>query len=359
MRSFGFRGSYFSRVVLPVVLVHVCCAVAGAQGTIPDSLWVRLDDDSSTIARINRQGEVLPAEWFVAGYKFQMYADSTCETDYHITAFKINDHRWWLRNWKKRRTVNAEADLQSFNSRTIDTVLHAGDVVSFVRDLSWRDPRSGITDTGNYKSFDTLTFSVELVRAGDSSRIVLIDSIGMMPRITAGAPTIFGMRPVIALVDWTVPTSLDGVRAFLRVRARARGSGDYHFTRVEEVQVCKWRQPPDPYYVEYLRYLGQDYAAKPIVSGKESPLESKLLMAHTAEARDIVTVDFASAPSGESTSLAIYDGAGRLLFYPYSSPASNGGREHITHRFESSGLYFIALLHNNRIVAAKSVAIGR
>lgn len=341
-----------------VVLVGSGTAIAQQQ-VIPDSLWVTLDDDTSSLARINGQGQIFPAEWFVSGYKFQMYADSTCETDYEITAFKVNDHRWKLRNWKKRRTINAEADILSYNSRTVDTTLHAGDVVSFARNLSWCDPRVGMTDTNNYKSFDTLTYAVELVRSSDSARIALLDSIGMMPRVTTGAPTIFGMRPIIALVDWTVPASIDSVRAFIRVRVRAHGSGEYHFTRSETIRVHKWRQPPAQVWVDYLKYLGQDYAGKPVVSTTESAATSGLLAIRATGDGNSMTADFATAPNGGSTSVAIYDGAGRLLFSPYSSPASEGRREQITHRFESSGLYIVCLLHDGRLVATRTITMGR
>ncbi|HVZ40305.1 MAG TPA: hypothetical protein VHI13_13580 [Candidatus Kapabacteria bacterium] len=332
---------------------------AAAQQKYPDSLWVRLDDDSTTIARVNSRGQIEPAEWFVAGYGFQMYADSTCETDYHICAFKINDHRWRLRNWKKRRTVNADADILSFNSRTVDTVLHAGDVLSFTRSLDWRDPRSGLTDTNNYRSFDTLTYSVELVGTRDSVRLALIDSIGMMPRVTTGAPVIFGMRPIVALVDWTVPPALDGVQAFIRVRVRSHGSGDYYFTRTDDLRVTKWRQPPDALFLTYLKYLGQDYyAAKPVLPVTASK-QSTVLTARAAGAPDQVMIDFATAPGSGATSVAIYDGDGQLLFYPYSSPSSTGDRREVGYRFDVSGVYLIALLYDNRIVATIPITIAK
>ncbi|MBS1913197.1 MAG: hypothetical protein JST22_14510 [Bacteroidetes bacterium] len=179
-----------------------------------------------------------------------------------------------------------------------------------------------------------------------------------MPCLTTGAPIIFGMRPVIALVDWTVPASLDGVRAFMRVRVRARGAGDYYFTRTDDLRVTKWRQPPDAFYIEYMKYLGQDYTAKP-TSPSMPPKGPMLLSVHDAGADDNVAIDFTAAPHGGATSVAIYDEAGRLLFYPYSSPSSNGEHHQTSYRFESSGMYLVSLLHDNHVVATVPMTIAR
>src|SRR5262245_32408832 len=119
MRRSFLVAPLFTAFALAACAFAINAVPAVAQAPIPDSLWVRLDDGVTTIARRNGQGEGFPAEWFTASYLFQMYADSSCETDYRVNLFKINGRRWPLRNWKNLQAFNYAADYMSFNSRTV------------------------------------------------------------------------------------------------------------------------------------------------------------------------------------------------------------------------------------------------
>lgn len=348
------------RLMAAVALLALlaCANQATAQTVpgIPDSLWVWLDDDSTTVARRNTRGEIFPAEWFTAGYKYQMYADTTCETDYQITGFKVNGRRWRLLHWKGWRIINADAPFLNYNSRTVDTVVHAGDTLSFYRDLSWRNPLTGQTLTNNYLSFDTLTYSVDLNRAADNARIVLLDSIGVLPRVPHGVPIIHGMRPMMAHVKWIVPASLDGERVFLRVRVNHRGAGQYWFTRMEEGTRSKWLAVTDPFWQRYLAYFGQALA-KPVLE-RQAAAAAMLDVRMMQGSSDAVAITFTTAPDAP-TSLAIHDVAGNLVFFPYSAAVSNGESERVEYRFTSSGVYLISLAHGNRTVSTQTITIGR
>lgn len=330
---------------------------AAAQRVYHDSLKVAFDDDTVRLARINGEGVIYPAEWFTSGYFFEINSDSICRTEYRVAGFKINERRWKLRNWKYFRIINYPADYLSFNSRTLDTTLHAGDTLSFYRELVWRDPLTRVSSIDNFRSLDTLSYTVELVRASDGVRLAVMDSIGLMPRQTVGAPVVYGKHPVIAFVDWVVPPTLDGVRAFARVRVRANGSGQENFTRTECVQRLAWKQPYDSWTVDWLNYFGHVYG-KPAVGGAQQTESSLLRLLSIAGVSDAVTLEFSTSPSGP-TLLAVYDGVGRLVFYPYNSPSSDGGQERVDYRFESSGLYLVMLVHDGKPVATRTITVGR
>lgn len=319
-------------------------------------------EDGSALYRVRSNGDTIPSEWYSAGYVFQIYAapDTSCVTNYTITGFKRNGARLPLRLWKIDRIVNAPEDLLGFNSRTVDVKLAAGDTLSFYRELAWKDPRHNFQDTTNYHSFDTLTYAVELVRAADSVRLALLDSMGVLPRVAPGAPAIHGTRPIMALVKYAVPATLGGTRAFVRVRARARGAGDYNFTRLEKPSVALWLRLADPYWIHYLTEWGQVYG-KPSMhdAGGRDDAGTRLAIRLAGGSDRNASIDFATAPDGGATAVAVHDASGRLLFYPYSSPASSAASAHADFRFESNGLYLISLLHNGRFVRTVPITIGR
>ncbi len=345
-------------------LLLVCGIVASMHGYAQTEeahpeLVVTLEDGSNYM-RINARRDTIPAEWFCAGYDFQMFTDTTCVTEYTFTGCKRNGVRVPLEHWKNGRAVNFAAELLAYNSRSAEMTLNGGDTLSFYRELSWMDPRFNRQLLNNYRSNDTLTYVVELVNSADDTRLALLDSIGIMPCPTLGTPTIHGTRPIMAHVFWIAPSAYSGVKAFIRVRPIAMGTGDYFFTRKEVMSVGLWRRLQDPYWANYLSQWGAYQKSIPWRSGTiaAASATARLAVRPSGAARDEVTIDFNAAPNGGPVTVVIYDMSGNVLFTPFARTESSGNYS-VVHRFSASGAYVVALLHEGNVVRTEKITITR
>ncbi len=321
-------------------------------------MWVTLED-GTRMWRITAGGDTLAPEWFSAGYELRMYTDSTCLTEYQFTGCKRNGVRIPLAHWKMNRAVNYHADILAYNSRTEAITLHEGDTLSFYRELSWKDPRFNRQALNNYRSHDTLTFAVELAGVADSSRVALLDSIGIMACEQTCAPTIHGSRPIMAQVFWVVPESLAGASAFIRVRPQAMGSGEYFFTRKEELTVSLWRQLLDPYWTTYLSQWQAFQKSIPLGTGAvERSADVKLVVRASTADRGAVSIDFDGAPDGGAVSLMIFDLNGNQVYTPFARTESSGNYS-VAHRFAESGAYVVALAYGGAVVRTEKITITR
>lgn len=347
------------------------CAVVlilGALGGVPAAMaqpsddqpemWVTLED-GTRMWRITAGGDTLAPEWFSAGYELRMYTDSTCLTEYKFTGCKRNGVRIPLAHWKKNRAVNLDAEVLAYNSRTEAVTLHEGDTLSFYRELSWKDPRFNRQMLNNYRSLDTLTFAVELVGVADSSRVALMDSIGIMACEQTCAPTIHGSRPIMAHVFWVVPESLAGATAFIRLRPKATGAGDLYFTRKEELSVALWMRLLDPYWTTYLSQWQAFQKSIPLGAGTvDRPADVKLLVRASTADRGAVSIDFDAAPDGGAVSLMIFDLNGNQVYTPFARTESSGTYS-VAHRFAESGAYVVALAYGGAVVRTEKITISK
>lgn len=321
---------------------------------IQDTLWA---------LRIGPQGDTLPASWYAPAYQFDMQYDSACTITYLFTECKRNGTLWKLAKWWDRRIVNANPRLLSYNSRTVPAVLHAGDTISFFR-YAWWSPQTEVQDTNNYFAPDSLDYAVELVRTADSMRIALVDSIGFMPNMVPARPVIHGTRPLMALARYRVPEAFDGTEAFLRVLLYHRGPGPNWFTRSDQVTVyvSNWlNAEADGVFGRYIRLFqpGMPKYSTPLLDSLASRADAgDLLNVAPVAGSSVAAISFASAPDGGSTTVAVYDEGGHLLFMPYLT-ASSSGPGRVEYRFEHSGAYFVALLHGGAVVATRRVVIVR
>lgn len=343
----------------PVLLVKDVTAQPTWYDKQPE-MFATLEDGSHWL-RIDAHHDTLPAEWFSAGYQFRMSTDSTSVTDYTFTGCKRNGMRVPLQHWKDRRAVNFPADILAYNSRTEVLTLDEGDTLSFYRELSWMDPRSFSQALNNYRSLDTLTFAVELVRCSDSSHVVLLDSIGVMPcgQQAMCSPTIYGTRPIMAHVFWIAPASLAGTPVFVRVRPLAMGQGEFYFTRVEQMSVALWRRLLDPYWTTYLSQWNAFQKSIPLGSGMmPNSADIKLLTRVSTVDHNTVSVDFNAAPNEGAVALMVFDINGNHVFTPFARSESSGTYS-ISYRFAESGAYVIALAYDGAIVRSEKVTITK
>jgi len=333
-------------------------------GCLPETcpeLWVRVQD-SALFYRIKGNGDTIPADRFSAGFILLMTADSTGIVDFTFTECKRNGVRLRIPSWQYRRRVNASAAMIGSNSRTEAFPLLAGDTLSFYRELFWYPLRGGHNEMNNYYARDTLDYSVELVRVRDSSRVALLDSLGVLPSFQPSIPRLYGMCPMAALVKYVVPPELaNGDSVFMRLLPYARGDGDYFFTRADEITIGLSRRVDKPFWQALNAYIGQRGAEPKVEIGELQRLDEMPGDAGELEVipdGDRATITFRAPVDAGRMAVAVFDATGTALFYPYTGPASASQRS-ISYQFPRSGVYFVGLSHDGMLLRTKKIIITR
>jgi hypothetical protein len=219
--------------------------------------------------------------------------------------------------------------------------------------VSWYSLIPGHNDPDGYVALDTLDFAVELVRLSDSTRLALIDSVGILPRSTPGKPWIYGSRPFIAPAVYVVPRALEGARAFMRVRLYHRGSGRYWFTRRDGVTLWLSNIMNRPWYNSYMGYFSSTGIAKEIrergaSSSAAASTAGRLRVLAESGSRD-ARFEFEAAPPGVGTSILVSDINGGAQFYPMLWNIDVRGTAALNYHFPAAGTYLVALLHRNKL----------
>ena len=260
------------RLALCVCMAAAMHGILAAQGSMLEMhphLFSRFYQDNRYLFHIAGNGDTIRPEWVAASYTFSMQYDSAGRTEYLFTECRRNQEPIRLAAWEDGRRVDTDAPLFPPASATVPIICHAGDTLSFYRELGWRHPVTGLQDIGNYYALDTLGFSVELVRLSDSTRAALLDSLAIMPNLEPGRPVIHGTRPMLAVVRYIVPPELDGVEAFLRVRAGHRGSGRDRFVRYDGMTINVSARVHDSYRRAFIDLFGRGEDAGPELTGVE------------------------------------------------------------------------------------------
>ncbi|MBS1912455.1 MAG: hypothetical protein JST22_10755 [Bacteroidetes bacterium] len=328
-----------------------------ARDIRPD-LYAELEDGSA-LYRIRPNGDTIPVEWACATYDFIMRNDSASRTIYTITGFKRNGYRLPLHHWKSWRTFSTDAEELSSESRTDDVTLIAGDTLSFYRELLWEDRRPAAADSMAVPASDTLSYSVELVRSSDGSRMVLLDSMGAIPCTHSTGPGVYGDRPIMALVRFGVPLRFSATIAYLRVNVYRNGKGSGKFMRRETPTVALWRKLNNSYWVNYLGQWGQLFAQTHSERPDTTGNIGRLAVRRSWYASSVAVIEFSENEAGGSTCVAISDVYGRILYYPFATSASEACERVMMHRFDESGTYLVNLFYDGRLVKSASVVVSR
>lgn len=347
-------------LVVFVLLTILLAAPLRSQHTPPiprserPDLWVHVND-AVWMYRVSGR-DTCPAENFAPSYMYGMAYDSTSRTEYLFTECRRNGSLLTLLHWKDKRVVYADARYLSFNSRTANFKAVSGDTVSFYRALSWYAPATREQTLTNYYALDTLDFTAHLVRASDLAPVALLDSVGILPCSPAGHPTIYGTRPLMALIRHAVPASAAGDSLFIGISVRARGDGAYHFTRADGITVGVSKRLNDPYYQDYLTLYGSVYAkrdARDLIDLADRNSGTADGMTVTRDGGRRVTIT--ASAHGERSAVAIYDATGNLVFVPQFTGV--GERMHAEYRFASAGMYLIVLTSDGGVVDVRKVVV--
>ncbi len=319
------------------------------------NVWALIQD--STYVYLRQGGDPIPAEWASAAFSFDMVSDSIFLTTYEFTECSHNGARIPLRHWKDRRVANANAVLLSFNSTTDTFTVHGGDTISFYRELYWKNLMTGEQDTAAYMALDSLDYAVELVRLSDSSRVALVDSIGLLANPTEAPPRIHGMYPLMACPRYVVDQTLNGTAVFLRLLVYHRGGGPYWFTRTDHITLGASQRLAEPMWQDFATVFQPAFArlTAPQLRGASShPAGGQPYLGVVGSPSGELNITFDNEPAAGRTVVAVFDESGRHLYSPWITTGITG-RSRAAYRTDGAGIYFVALLHNGRLVALRTV----
>ncbi len=347
----------FCRVAVMILINIAAFNPAVFAQTQASQSYVTIQGQLTLLTHHN--GNITPASWYAPSYSYEMVYDPACRTQFTFTECKKNGKLLKLLSWNYNRLVHAPPELMSLNSRTENVLVRTGDTISFYRELEWYNPQTNRMDTSNYYALDTLDMAVYLVRTIDGKPF-LLDSIGILPRTNPGMPTIYGNRPIMALVSYVVPPALNGDSVFVGITIRARGSGPYYFTRMDGVTVGMSERLKNARYHEYLSSFGLVYAKRTLIELTQATgsHDAVLRVSRTAGSPNNIHIVFSGPLDGGCTAVAIYDESGNLVFYPYTS-RTDGKQSETMYKAPASGVYFVTLTHNGQIVKTNKIVIAQ
>ena len=324
-------------------------------------LWTKVQD--SVWLFLPRGNDTLNPNLLSGSYAFSMQYDSTGLTRYLFTEPWHNGQRLKLMKWELDRSVNMDEDTLSLNSHTENFTLHTGDTVSFVRHFRWWNATTWQQDNNSFFSRDTLTYIVELANAHSSpryrTRLAVIDSFGVMPRTTLGTPRFFGGtdHTIFARVKYVVPTSMNGKAVFMRVRVRARGSGEYFFTRTDGITSNYSGNLANPDMQGLINYYKQDQFWKPVTAEDETELTATKVMTVRSTENAAISITLIAAPKLGKISVTVYDAQGSPLSTPFVGVLDEA--QTLSYIPPSSGSYFISIASGNQILHTEKLIITK
>lgn len=247
--------------------------------------------------------------------------------------------------------------------------MKTGDVVRFYREWDWTNLQTNLKDTFTFFSRDTLSYSVELVRSCDMSRLVLLDSITVMPQMPAGTFHFYGPHNFMAAVEYQIPAWIDGDSVCMRVRVRARGSGEYFFTRQDEIAAgYSSSAMSHPVLLADLQFVQNCCWTPTTLPEPQAPLEKRcpahetmqmnLLSVHQTEpGSSQAAIRIAPAPMFGPLSVTITDAQGRMISAPFSGTVTTA--QETPYRFPASGIYLVSLTGDGNIISTTKVTVTK
>lgn len=377
------RGMCRRIAVLPALLLFRCLLAHAQEETIaynpgPDpnaDLYIVLDDADDVSPIDYSTGDYSDgtdssgANCVTATYLFSVETHSNAFVHFELTNVHRNRTAISVPWWPDDRVagtdtplVGAGASFSEDNGGGEIFTCAAGDTLGFERGLWWYAAPRNLEDSGTVGRHDSLDYVVELVRASDSTRLALIDSIGILPGYAPGRPGIYGLHPLHGVVRFAVPVELSGIPAFMRLRPYYRGGGNVRWWARSDRHAREgstFLRPGSRYGRADASGLGNPFYETRLLSTLEgrAPTMPRLEAAVSTGWTRRVTVVFAPA-GGTATAIGVYDVNGRALFHPFSARALSTTPS-VEFDLPPEGSCYVGLLHNGRLVAARRVAVPR
>lgn len=352
------------RAAMLAVLILVCCYSPSAHTQVPDIIAhpenYEFVQDGVYVKRIDKSGRIIgPEEKIATAYRFEMIYDSTSRVQYLFTECMCNGMRPRLLAWRNKHLHCASTTMMTDSSRTENFHIKTGDTVSFFREFKWYNPETGRQDTNNFWSPDTLGYAIELVSAATGSRLVLLDSFGVLAQLTPGPPAFYGTKPIMTTVKYVVPTTIPTTDSvFVRVRLYTNGDGLYLPVRHDEWTIGASYALDIGIWNYYLSLYGGSLSKRSLNDfNPASAASSRPSLTVSTIASGSVQIQFSSPSASGPVQIVIYDAVGTPVFVPFASRGSvdNGTA---LYNFTSSGTYFVTLQRNGAIVDVKKINIA-
>ena len=205
-----------------------------------------------------------------------------------------------------------------------------------------------------FRSADTIDYAIELIDVGSSNRVALLDSIGVLRNVTGSTPTLYGNRALASTVAFEVPSSLDGREVYLRVNVYARGDSGAGFVRRDRWALDRRRTLFSPTWQSETDHV--DTATLISASAPGGGHDPDLLQVRTDDAGRISILFTPS--DGAQTSVSIFNSRGEKVFTPAYLPwVSPLDLREAMFMPDVPGVYYVALLYDERLVAAARVGM--
>ncbi len=354
---------YIPHSITALVLVLACFGSPPSHAQVPEllthpELYVEVQDNVF-IRKVDMSGRPIQPDAIIsAAYRFEMVYDSSSRVQYLFSECRHNGVRPRLLAWKDGHIHSARDEMMADSSRTASFPIEAGDSISFYREFKWYNPKDQSQTQTNYVALDTLDYVVELVSSRTGLRLALLDSFGVMPRPTPGAPEFHGDRPIMASIDHVIPSTVTRDTGFIRVRMYARGDGPYLPIRKDDITIGSSWNLLHGYWDYYLDQFGGSLGKRTVTELTRGVTDhADVTLSVVDIGKGVVRIDFSSPSDGGPLRVGIFDAAGNEVFTPYGTTLPDGAGRSATYAFSSSGRYFVALIQGNSIIASRNVTI--
>ena len=337
---------------IPILLLTMLSASTATYGQcdqVPNFISVPIAFDSAVDS-----DRIINTDRIYAGFEFVKQTDSVV-IHYRVSDFTVGGKRIIFETWCPEKNLQGLSNAAlSDSSASRSFTVAAGDTVFFLRDFSWVDEAESGSRfyLDRFRSADTLDYAVELVDAVSGNRAALLDSIGVLRNVSDSMPTLYGGRGIVSAVAFEVPSSLDTREVYLRVNVYARGDSGAGFIRKDRWAIDRRRHRFNPTW-----QLVSDHIDTATLMSATLPgggYDPDLLQAGRDDAGRI-SIHF--TPSGDAqTSITIFNSRGEQVFIPaYLPSVSPPDLREAMFVPEVPGVYYVALLYDERVVAAARV----
>ncbi len=321
-----------------------------SNGTFANTYYYYDDTDSTQLD--NGSGSIT--------FMIASYHDS-CASYYKVADFQYDGSNLDFSSWSIDTQHDSWTATQMASQTESDVfTMSTGKKLSFYREFSWADPSTGEQTQSNYLSLDTLSYTIELIKDSDDSRLEVLDTMSVLRRTTRGTPTLSGTYPILAAIEYTIPAGYNGIDAYIRVVPLARGTSSYKFARYDHIG---WQLSDKPNTSEGSAYITSYGAGMPKAIPTWNQLASEHLSSthlaplHIGENRTGLFELTGDNLNGEPIRIILVNAAGQTWNDQSSVLYSSGQSVGIEVRFPSSGAFFVVAYRNATPLAVSKTMV--
>ncbi|MCS6808175.1 MAG: hypothetical protein RML40_06060 [Bacteroidota bacterium] len=295
---------------------------------------------------------VMPTFKFSLGYP-------SLESDINIifSEFRLNGQKIGLKNWcNNQEIIGWDEERLNSHSRTFDFSVHAGDTITFFRQLRYRHHQKSSQQHTKlpYLSLDDIAWSVELKDALTHQRIMQLDSLIIYRNLDEDMQIAFrGLRPLTSKVSASIPaTQPIPERVYIQVNMFKHGPSKQQFKRRDYLVAGLLSEHHTAFspQVSQSQMLSKAYARYDRMF-KLSP--------NPSQGSIYLEVSGAELPkrTKETLMIHIFNSKGELITsQPLYCPAST---TQFTYTLVDNGAYFVQISSHDQILFHQQITVAR